>query len=306
MLLFLLACSTPSPTDEQQDLIQLDPGEEPSDSASPDDDPTSDPPADDDEESATENEGGAEAFGSLVSPVDGAVVANPVTFRAEFSSLSALELYADEWRIGSLLPSGELTYTFEQVNRPRVITLRGVDEEGQSIPAQTIEITPTEDTPSAGFTPVPYYFQYDNLYDPSATCGLTSAAMMIGSRGSSRTPDALFLEYGRAQGQSPESLAQLYGWEGYTSEHGRAGTRSMLKNLLDAGDPVVVHGFWTDSGHIAILTGYDSTGWIAHDPAGDWEIGYSVSSGESVHYAFEGGWDLGLSVDGDIWWSTAR
>ena len=191
-------------------------------------------------------------------------------------------------------PSGELTYAFEQVNRARVITLRGVDNEGRSIPAQTIEITPTEDVPSAGFTPVPYYFQYDNLYDPSATCGLTSAAMMIGARGASRTPDALFLDYGRAQGQSPESLAQLYEWEGYTAEHGRAGTRTMLKSLLDGGDPVVVHGFWTDAGHIAILTGYDATGWIANDPAGDWEVGYGTTSGEGVHYGFDGGWDLGL------------
>ena len=305
MLLFLLACSTPSTVDNEQDVMHLGPGAEhaeESDIGSLNGDPRSDTQPETDDE----GDDAVVAFGQLVSPVDGAVVPNPVTFRAEFSDLTTLELYADEWRIGSLLPSGELTYAFEQVNRARVITLRGVDNEGRSIPAQTIEITPTEDVPSAEFTPVPYYFQYDNLYDPSATCGLTSAAMMIGARGASRTPDALFLDYGRAQGQSPESLAQLYEWEGYTAEHGRAGTRTMLKSLLDDGDPVVVHGFWTDAGHIAILTGYDATGWIANDPAGDWEVGYGTTSGEGVHYGFDGGWDLGLSVDGDIWWSTAR
>ena len=165
MLLFLLACSTPNPVDNEQDVMHLGPGAEhteESDTGSPDGDPRSDTQPETDDE----GDDAVVAFGQLVSPVDGAVVPNPVTFRAEFSDLATLELYADEWRIGSLLPSGELTYAFEQVNRARVITLRGVDNEGRSIPPQTIEITPTEDVPSAGFTPVPYYFQYDNLYDP--------------------------------------------------------------------------------------------------------------------------------------------
>ena len=190
-----------------------------------------------------------------------------------------------------LLPSGELTYAFEQVNRARVITLRGVDNEGQSIPAQTIEITPNEDVPSTGFTPVPYYSQYDNLYDLSATCGLTSAAMMIGARGASRTPMHFF---STTVGSGSESGVprSAYEWEGLTATRTR-GTRTMLKSLLDGGDPVVVHGFWTDAGHIAILTGYDATGWIANDPAGDREVGYGATSGESVHYGFDGGWDLG-------------
>jgi|GEM_PF-2225432 len=301
MLLLVLACATPTVSEDDQATMDLGNGthqQEDEDIASPGGDPRSDS-----EETTVE---GDEAFGQLVFPPDGASVANPVTFQAEFAGLSTLELYADEWRIGSLLPTGELTYNFHDVNRSRVITLRGVDTEGRSIPAQVIHITPTEDEPTSGFTSVPYYYQYDNAYSPSSTCGLTSAAMMIAARGATQTPDDLFVTYGKAQGQSPEGLAQLYTWQGYTSEYGRTATRAMLRAMLDAGDPVVVHGFWTDAGHIAVLTGHDETGWIANDPAGDWDVGYGLGSGEGVHYAYGGGWDNGLSVDGDIWWSTAR
>ena len=79
-----------------------------------------------------------------------------------------------------------------------------------------------------------------------------------------------------------------------------------LRAMLDDGDPVVVHGFWTSAGHIVVLVGYDSTGWIVNDPAGDWYRGYGNGGGEAVHYPYGSTWDNDLSWDGDIWWSTAR
>ena len=262
-----------------------------------------------DAEERSTRSGGSEAgfpFATLLEPLDGETVMNPVNFRVDYAELSELEVYADEWLLGSMLPKGTLTYTFSGVDRPRLITLRARDLDGKLLPTESITITPVDEDASDGFTWVPYFFQYDNLYSPNSTCGLTSAAMMLGARGSKQTPDQLYLTYGKAQGQSPEGLAQLYAWEGYSSASGRRGTRSELRAMLDAGDPVVVHGFWTNAGHIAVLVGYDESGWVVNDPAGDWNSGYGTRTGESVHYPFGGGWDKRLSVDGDIWWSTAR
>jgi len=46
---------------------------------------------------------------------------------------------------------------------------------------------------------------------------------------------------GTAQAQSPDGLAQLYRWVGFNADSGRSATRSELRAMLDAGDPVVVH-----------------------------------------------------------------
>ena len=259
---------------------------------------------------ASSSGGGAFTHVELLSPPDGATVANPVTFTVSHMGVSGLEISADGWSLGSPWDTGQLTYEFTGVGVPRVITLEGVDGTGQVIASDTITLTVTNgssggDSGASGPTGVPYYYQYDNAYEPGSTCGLTSAAMLLGARGRTRTPDALYLAYGKSQAQSPEGLAQLYRWEGLSADSGRHATRSELRALLDAGDPVVVHGFWTSAGHIVVLVGYDSTGWIVHDPAGDWYLGYGSGSGEAVQYPFGSAWDDDLSWDGDIWWSTA-
>ena len=179
---------------------------------------------------------------------------------------------------------------------------------GAKVPDSTTEGSAESGTESGTETTtrsVPYYSQYDNAYEPSATCGITSAAMLLGSLGDGDRPDTFYVRYGKAQGQSPEGLAQLYAWEGYSSTSGRNATRAQLKDMLDDGLPVVVHGFWTGAGHITVLVDYDSTGWIVNDPAGDWYDGYGYTSGKQVHYPYGGAWDQKLSWDGDIWWSTA-
>ena len=47
----------------------------------------------------------AGGFGPLLSPDDGARVANPLACRAEFAGPAAHELYTDEWRTASLPPA---------------------------------------------------------------------------------------------------------------------------------------------------------------------------------------------------------
>ncbi len=178
-------------------------------------------------------------------PMDGETVENPVRFAVGFSDVASLARYADECSLGSIPASGVLEYTFSEVDRPRVIRLVDLDASGIAVAEDFIAITTTnplmESEGSLGG--VPYFYQYDNTHEPSTTCGVTSAPMLLGDLGSDIVPDELYVRYGKEQGQSPEGLAELYRWEGFLSDFGRAGTRSQMKDIIDEGYAAVTHGF---------------------------------------------------------------
>jgi hypothetical protein len=252
----------------------------------------------------------------LLSPGDGATVENPVTFEVHAEGVARVQLQADGWPLGEAWnprSQSTLTYTFTDTDYDRVVTLEGLDDHGQVIVTDVITVAFSGDATASepvatGFRDVPYHYQYDNRYEPSATCGVTSAAMLVSSWYGTGfvTPDELYLAYGKGQGQSPSGLSQLYGWEGLYSRSGSNATRDELRSHLDAGRPVVVHGFWTSAGHIVVLVGHDETGWLVNDPAGDWFVGYgSGVQADGIHYAYGGSWDQDMSWDGDIWWSAA-
>jgi hypothetical protein len=265
-----------------------------------------------------------DAYVRIDAPADGGVVHNPVTFHISTSGVAMVALAADGWSMHEWSPeiTTEITYEFNYTGEPRDVVLTGFDEYGHVL--ATDEITISFDAPNDdgsggddGGTPggggggnplaVPYFYQYDNAYEPSATCGLTSAAMLLNYFDpGSETPDHLYTAYGKGQGQSPGSLEQLYVWEGLYADSSYGGTRSMIKAQVDAGRPVLVHTFLTGAGHIVVITGYDGSGWFVNDPAGDWYQCYGCGvMGEQVHYPFGGGADDALSYDGDIWMSSA-
>lgn len=166
------------------------------------------------------------------------------------------------------------------------------------------------------FLEAPYFLQRENYYEPGGTCGLTSAAMLINFWGQvstsfvSRnvTPDELYLKFGKRKGQSPDTLATLYRSFGLNSDYTYKGTREDIKKHLDNGRPVVVHGWFTKSGHIIVLTGYNENGFIANDPAGEWigcyKCGYkSGGYGKSILYTYAQMNTSVLGKDGDIWYS---
>lgn len=241
----------------------------------------------------------------ILSPPDGATVENPVNFVIAASGVATVALDADGWALAAWDPAeGDSTsYSFSGTGYSRLLTLQGLDADGQVVATDQIEITVAAPFPLE----VPYYYQMDNAYEPSSTCGITTAAMLVDywSDGAV-SPDSLYLAYGKSQAQSPSGLAQLYEWEGLDAEYGTGATRAELRAHLDAGRPVAVHGWWTSAGHITLLVGYDDAGWYVHDPAGDWGQGYFNPGGEAVHYPYGGGWDEALSTDGDIWYSTAQ
>jgi uncharacterized protein YvpB len=171
---------------------------------------------------------------------------------------------------------------------------------------------PAQQQSNNGALSVPYFYQYNNANEPGGTCGVTSAAMLLNFWGKSVTPDGLYRTYGKAQGQSPGGLADIYRWQGYSSQSTYGGSFAMIKRNIDAGRPVVVHGYFTASGHIMVVIGYDSTGFIVNDPAGKWKgcfkCGYEGSrtstNGRGVKYSYES-MRSALGNDGTIWLSAA-
>ena len=243
----------------------------------------------------------------FASPAAGASVDNPVTFALTGEAIDSIRLSSEGWEMVRWdvdTDGWQVSYTFSSTDRPRTVLAEGFAEDGTLV--ATVERTITPIGPATGVESVPYFYQYDNAYEPSATCGLTSTAMVLeywGGRG--RTPDELYLRYGKAQGQSPSGIAALLSWEGLETRWSTQGTRADLRDWLDSGRPVIVHGYWTGAGHIAVLVGYDESDWIVHDPAGDWYTCYGCGEGESVRYPRGGAWDDRLSWDGDIWYSVA-
>ncbi|BDA77551.1 hypothetical protein LPTSP3_g04810 [Leptospira kobayashii] len=69
-----------------------------------------------------------------------------------------------------------------------------------------------------------------------------------------------------------------------------------IKKALSEGKPVVVGGEFNVSpvigGHRLVIVGYDSTGWIVHDPYGNANNTSYQGSGMYAHYDF-GKWDIG-------------
>ncbi len=251
-----------------------------------------------------------EAWLDFLSPVDGATVGNPVRFEIMGEGVHDVALSADGWAIGSgELVDGtfEASYSFSGTGYPRAILAEGYDADGVLAASVSLWVTVTEESTPGVHLGVPYHYQYDNTYEPGATCGITSAAMVLGwwTGAAAPSPDDLYLAYGKAQGQSPSGLAELYGYEGLFGSYTTSGTRDEIIAHLDAGRPVVVHGYWTGSGHIAVIIGYDAADWIVHDPAGDWEVCYGCGGGEAVRYARGGAWDAEMSWDGDVWMSVA-
>lgn len=143
---------------------------------------------------------------------------------------------------------------------------------------------------------LPYFSQLDNQENPYGSCNVTSIAMCLWSFGI------------RGDGSFPQLEDQMYrrclsnGWsrhepyglkalaESYPKIHDNFTPNATLRDIeqaLDAGHPCIVHGYFTRTGHILVIKGYNSTSFIVNDPYGEWfENGYDTSrSGEGLEYS---------------------
>lgn len=145
---------------------------------------------------------------------------------------------------------------------------------------------------------VPYLSQIDNELNPHGSCNVTSIGMclaFLGFRGDRSYPqfeDQLYqkCEDNHWDRHSPGDLKQLAeSFDSVEDDLTTTGTLDDIRAAIDAGKPCVVHGYFTRSGHIVVIRGYDDQGFIANDPYGEWfSWGYDIrASGDGIHYSNE-------------------
>lgn len=143
---------------------------------------------------------------------------------------------------------------------------------------------------------VPYLSQLDNRLNPYGSCNVTCVAMCLYYLGYPR-PEGVQLEdqlYQKLEdlGKSrhdPYDLQFLIGTHpGFKDIFRVDGGFRDIQTSIDAGNPVIVHGYFTKSGHIIVIRGYDDKGFLVNDPYGEWfSSGYDNSrSGERLHYSY--------------------
>ncbi len=182
---------------------------------------------------------------------------------------------------------------------------------------------------------VPYHSQHNNRENPSGACNVTCMAMMLKYYGvDSRTQadlerdvqleDVLYrktrewdIQYGFTGStktrHTPNYLIRLF--REWGDKYGKGGLQNSyfnpsaseadMKRHIAQGNPVVIHGYFTNYGHIIVVKGYDdiTQEWICNDPNGKWlgyQGGYDKSaSGADVRYSYDSVYQV--CFDGGIW-----
>ncbi|MEG4963191.1 MULTISPECIES: glycoside hydrolase family protein [unclassified Microcoleus] len=178
------------------------------------------------------------------------------------------------------------------------------------VTASAIEMSMAEvrGNASSKFLTATYYSQRDNVNEPDATCGVTSAAILLSAHNTTVTPDGLYSRFGKVAGQSPPGLAGIYESYGYQAKWTYTGTFAEIRSAVNSGSPVVIHGEMTRPGHIVCVVGYDRNGLVVHDPAGAWNgvprTSYDTLPKNGKNRAYSYDWLRAVKVDdGDIWLS---
>ena len=144
---------------------------------------------------------------------------------------------------------------------------------------------------------VPYHSQLNNRQNPYGSCNVTCVAMCLHHLGMDPKPGGEQLEdvlYSRLENEgrnrhNPYDLkALIESYPGYKDIFRENGSVAGIRSSIDAGNPVIVHGYFTSFGHIIVIRGYDASGFIVNDPYGEWfSSGYDNSrSGDGLHYSY--------------------
>lgn len=144
--------------------------------------------------------------------------------------------------------------------------------------------------PAAVKLTVPYYDQLDNSEEPYGTCNVTSIAMCLAYLGAARKePGRRFADelhdYCESHGldrHSPDALAKVVEAYGCKDVFSTTASFQRVKEWLIQGNPVVVHGYFTASGHIVTIIGYNNRGFIVNDPYG--ELMYTSYNPSASYY----------------------
>lgn len=151
---------------------------------------------------------------------------------------------------------------------------------------------------------VPYRNQRNNDLNPDGACNVTCMAMALLFKGvKPKDPvnypqfeDELYarMEWEKLDRHEPADLAELAGLYGVSDRVSYRATMPEIKAAIDRKVPVIIHGYFTQFGHIIMLIGYDEKGFIVHDPYGEWNSwGYdrndseSGTKGKNQHYSYQ-------------------
>ncbi len=162
---------------------------------------------------------------------------------------------------------------------------------------------------------VPYFSQLDNQNNPYGTCNVTSVAMCmayfgIKGDGSGQLEDQLYCyaQDNDLDRHNPYDLVELFLMKGLRDRFQPKATWAEVREHLDRGNPAIAHGYFTRSGHIVTIVGYNDAAyggqgaWIVNDPYGEWfSGGYRTDlSGDAVEYSRHM-MERVCGVDGDLW-----
>lgn len=156
----------------------------------------------------------------------------------------------------------------------------------------------------------PYFNQYDNAFFSASTCQNTSLAMVLAKYGWKGDPDQVTKTFGKDMAQTPAGLEHVFnslasdaGLDVRIKSHTN-GTMELINKLLAEGKPVIAHGWFTPSGHVVTITGFDGQNYTVNDPAGEWngqfKGGYTGGSGKGVKYSKEALTEA-LVENGEVW-----
>jgi hypothetical protein len=252
----------------------------------------------------------------------------PCTFTAHATAAVARVAYeADGWTLGESTDVGRgfaITYDFSTLGS-RQIALLAYDADGALLGTSEGAVLVEDDATDPTLPDLPYFYQYDNALYPGSTCQNTSVAMLLAGYGWTGVPDDITADWGKDYAQTPANLATLFntlaaeaGISARLTAH-TDGSLADMQALLDAGKPVIVHGYFTSAGHVLVALGYDADSYTVNDPAGTWAEtfmgGYpfasdSSTSGDHIRYdrdAFEDAiatWDG--SAPAPLWYHELR
>jgi hypothetical protein len=165
---------------------------------------------------------------------------------------------------------------------------------------------------------VPYRSQRDNEKNPDGACNVTSLAMcllyhQVQPRYTSMFPqfeDELYDYTERLGLNRHDALDLVKVIEAYGCVDRFSSTYKIpdIKAALSAGNPAVLHGYFTRFGHIIVAVGYDDDGLIVHDPYGEWHSwGYALNEpdgdntkGKYQHYSYRL-IENACMPDGNLW-----
>lgn len=130
---------------------------------------------------------------------------------------------------------------------------------------------------------VPYHTQMNNALNPKGACNVTCYAMVMNYFNMPRKTNAVqledelyrYMDSRRLSRHDPGDLAQMGREYGLDVDLTLRGSLTDIRRSIAQGKPCIVHGYFTDFGHIIVIRGYDQRGFFVNDPFGEWfESGY--------------------------------